>query len=398
MSAPWFAKRTWLAVVACATGCIGGGGGAGGGGGTGGGTGSTPAVSGGAVGATCQPDGAIGCGPGANTRVECKAGAWAQVAACPAGQGCVETKDAGGTVTATVCTTPLTANSHRASACARAAACVSKVNFHDCMNPIAPQIIAKQLSATNLFDPTELLPQLVEAQAGCLTAAKDCDAVKACLAGNVPNCTSNSDDSCVGSVARVCSSDATLALDCAKVGLQCQFYKTTSLSMLVCGTSSACSKPGDVSCSGSVVQGCVGLDKASGVTFKLDCGVLGGVCAKTPEMSFDKEKVCTFGGGGACTEATHPLSCNGNVLNACVKGTLQQLDCGKVFASCLATTSSSGKPQAECTTTPLCTVGTQPKCDGDVLRFCDGNAGYRGFACSQAGLKCQGSKCVFPKP
>ncbi len=399
MTMPTTARFSGLTALALAASACISGGGSGASTGTSGGSamGGGQQVSGGPVGATCQPDGAIGCGLGAAARVECNSGAWTQVAACPSGQSCMETKDADGKVTATACTTPGTLNTQRAIACARAAACVNKVDFHKCMNPLNPQLIAKQLTVTNLFGPEELLPQLVEAQASCLSAAKDCDTVKACLAGSVPKCTTNSDDSCVGSVARVCSSDTTLALDCAKVGLPCQFHKASSLSVLVCGSSSACSKPGDVSCSGSVVQGCFGLDKSSGITFKLDCGAIGGVCAKTPQASFDKEKVCTFGAGGACTAASHPPKCAGNVLSACVSGTLQQVDCGLAFSSCISTTTGSGKASAECSPTPLCTTGTQPKCDGDVLRFCDGAAGYRSFACSQAGLTCQGSKCVFPK-
>ncbi|MBI5609956.1 MAG: hypothetical protein HY902_13870 [Deltaproteobacteria bacterium] len=379
-----------FAVALSATACVTASGGNNGGGGA-----AAIPVHGGAVASACQQEDQTGCAPGSLVRVRCQGGVWTQVQVCGAGEACIETMDKQGEVTATACAVPATTRESRAILCARASACVSKLSFQECMNPPSPALISKQIAVSGLAGPEDLLALQIDAQASCLLAAKDCKGVHACFASGVPACESDSADSCSGSVARLCSGGATYAIDCAKVGLPCTSVKSSSVGILTCGNLPTCSQPGTATCNGSVAQGCIGLDKSSGVSVKVDCAALGGTCSATGQLSLDPSAVCNLGPGGPCDEATFVPSCQGNSLKACVKGKLQQLDCSTVLATCEATAGSDGKTEVECTATPNCPSSLPHGCAGTVLHFCDGSLGARTFDCAKAGLDCSGGECQF---
>ncbi len=382
----------WSSVILGAAACVATSTGSSGGGG--GGAAVVP-VNGGAVASACTQEDQIGCAPGSLIRVRCKGGAWTQEEVCSTGKACTETLDPQGKVTATVCAMPVTSRESKAILCARASACVKPMTFSECMNPPTSTLISKQIAVSGLTGPEDLLATQVDARSACLLAATDCKAVQACFAAGVTACESNTADSCVGSVARICTGGATYSVDCASVGLPCTSVKAGGVGILTCGSLPTCTQLGTATCNGSVAQGCIGLDKTTGVQIKVDCGVLGGTCTASGQLSLDPNSVCQVGPGGACDEATFVPTCQGNSLKACVKGKLQQLDCSLVAGTCALSTDADGKPVAECTATPNCPSSLPNDCAGNAVQFCDGSLGARSFDCTKAGLKCSSGKCQF---
>jgi len=263
------------------------------------------------------------------------------------------------------------------------------------MNPPTSALISKQIAVAGLAGPEDLLVLQVDSRAACLLAATDCKGVQACFAAGVAACESNSADSCSGSVARICSGGATYAVDCATVGLPCTSVKACGVGILTCGSLPTCTQPGTATCNGQVAQGCIGLDKTTGVQVKVDCGVLGGTCTATGQLSLDPSSVCTVGPGGPCDQATFVPQCQGNTLKACASGKLQQIDCSMVAGTCAAGTDPDGTATAECTATPNCPSSLAKDCANNAVQFCDGGLGVRAFDCGKAGLKCSGGKCQF---
>ena len=351
-------------------------------------------TSGGTVGSACASEDQLGCAPGSKSKVRCTSGAWVSDGACSSAETCIETK-AEGAVTATACGVPPTSREQRAVLCAKATACGGQVDFDECMNPPTQAMISKQIAIVGVIGPEELLSMSLDSYAGCLSAAADCPAVKACLAGSVPLCESNSADSCIGSVARVCSGNGTYPVDCSKVGLPCSKISSGNISALFCGSAPNCSTPGTFSCSGSVAKGCVALGKSSAFEVKVDCAGLGATCNPAGHASLNQQDVCVFSGGLACDAATFVGQCSGSVATNCVNGKTLAIDCGLTLASCAPKTKSSGKVEATCTFMPNCPSSLDQDCADGMVKFCDGGSGVRGFSCAKAGLQCKGGLCQF---
>lgn len=389
---PTFAH--FAVALACCVPCACVGGGSSGGGGGAGAIAGPPATSGGAVGSACTTDGAIACNPGATAKVKCAAGAWADDGACGKNETCVETKS-DSAVTATACTVPPTARTARAITCAKATACVPSISFYDCMNPPDKSALQAVLPALPGMDPLLLLGASLQDYESCVGAAKDCAAVGACFAGSGAKCSSNSDDGCTGSTARICKNGLTIAYDCAKVGWGCQKIKSGVVTAVMCGPApGSCSKPNSLQCNGNVAQACLAVDGGN-LLFSVDCGKLGATCdpASAPSTSV---QVCRFAPPAACDAKTFAESCSGNLLKECHSGQTLAIDCKAAAGSVCDIRDNNGKPDAVCTVTPHCPASIAADCKNKGLQFCDGSLGVRSFDCALAGMKCGGgNSCVF---
>lgn len=328
--------------------------------------------------------------------MRCKGGAWTDDGKCDSGQTCQETKSSG-EVVATQCLTPPTLRGDRAAVCAKAAHCTN-VWFGDCMNPPPTSFVTGAVKAFGLIKPSKLLFLEVDAKFSCLQSATKCTAVQACFAGSVPKCASDLDDACLGSVARICSDGATMASDCAKVGLPCSLVGGGGKTEVLCTSGQKCTPSPTVTCSGAVATSCIPTDKSSssGFALSIDCAYFGGTCTAGAKADDDFDDVCTFG-GTPCTDGT-PDVCKGSVLHECQKGKLQAFDCGKFGTTCEVVT-VEGTTGARCTSTPGCSNADGGCKDGSIT-FCDGSSGLRAFSCAKTGMVCKanGFECEFATP
>lgn len=356
-------------------------------GGGGGGT-SAPVTSGGAVGATCPKDDQIGCAPGALAKVRCKNAQWIADGACATGTQCLETKT-DGVVVATACILPSTLRTNRAIACAKAAACGTGLSFSTCMNPPSSSVITAVAKAFGYFEAGKGGIFDLEAKIGCYSSAKDCAAVTACVAGSVAKCASNDADACVGSVARICSGGATIAVDCAAVGLGCSMVEGQPM----CGSLPNCTNPKSVTCQGDTAKVCLPVGKGGqSYEISMNCAYFGGKCDGSAKAQADLD-VCNFATGATCDQTTYKAICQGNHQLKCSSGKVQMLDCASFGEVCEV---KAGV--AHCTITTHCDGGSG--CEGGLYKFCDGSLGLRSFDCSKAGMICPvgGGKCEFAKP
>jgi len=194
----------------------------------------------------------------------------------------------------------------------------------------------------------------------CLATVTDgCAGVRACL-GLSDRQSSDACDSCQDNVAIVCG-DAQVRWDCSKVDGTCQAGRCTPNGRASCdqlGFTDHCDAEGRPTHCDDLLQ--VGPPCAS---FGLECR----------EETFSAWCVGT---GGACPPGDWPYfdvyytgqSCNGDRLNACVRGGLAELDCA-LFGDGFTCQSSGGR--FFCGIAAECDPETYAKsCDGNTLVFC----------------------------
>ncbi|MBM4346448.1 MAG: hypothetical protein FJ100_23980 [Deltaproteobacteria bacterium] len=380
----WALLGSSLALSACVTG--------GGAGGSGGGQVVVP-VSGGPIGATCPKEDQIGCAPGANAKVRCKSGVWVDDGICSTSESCVETKS-GELVTATQCATPPTANTSRAIMCAKADHCLP-MSFSTCMHPPSPATAAKVASLMGVFEPDDLLMLNLDKWQTCIAAATDCAGVRQCTKGGNLACPGNGQkaSTCSGSMAQFCQDTTSIAVDCGLVGLPCVSFDIGGAMAAMCGKLAPCSAPKTFACSGSVAKVCSKVSDTLSLSFDIDCGQLGAACDPTAKFDDDPD-VCKFPGGATCDPETFVESCSGTKATECKSGKTRVLDCAALGAVCVIS-NSLPVANASCSTSPACAGGSSSSSD-NLVKFCDGPAGYRSFDCALAGMEFSGFGCKFP--
>jgi len=384
-----------LMLPSCTTGGSGGGGG--------GGAAWQPG-SGGDVGASCpQKAEGIACTADLSAKVRCKDGAWLDDGACAKGLKCVETKatDGSGTIIATACVAPPTANPSLAAACARYDACYSEGGVGECM-----EIMSQANAWTQLWKKLAWLPEMddmailqVPAKQSCLLAAKDCAAVSACFTAGVPKygCGGGKVVGCTGSVAWFCENGVPLTIDCSLFGMPC---RTVTDQISFCAHQPDCSagKKG-TTCKGTVAHICKQADATTFDGWTIDCAGIGMTCL--PEVNDDDPDVCGQAGAASCDVDTFKKRCEGNVLVECNEGQELRMDCGLIARKCTVE-GFSGDADADCRRTNLCPTDKDgdplpDSCQGNVLTFCDGKT-VASLDCAKYGMTCKAeysATCVF---
>ena len=209
-------------------------------------------------------------------------------------------------------------------------------------------------------------------QADCLANAHcGCAALEHCLGIELSRTAEACTTGCSGSVFTACGPEFDLEVgyryqvDCSKVGLTCD-----PVGVCVDRPTTACDGSAAVTCNANhEAEFC----DDGALRHSVDCEALGLDCAETG----------CVGRGAACTaNFTQPqhvsytgLSCNGDVLQACVEGQETSVDCtsrGPGFhCQTLGDVSFCGLA-AECVPADQYTASTTdpPSCEGAVLTFC----------------------------
>ncbi len=216
--------------------------------------------------------------------------------------------------------------------------------------------------------------------AACVSKAKSCQQVLACLADGKP-CAAGQPEQCQGEVATGCDGERRFTLDCGALGLACRVFGGKKA---FCVAPAECKSGAGVSCVGDKATTCIDTGSDT-FAYTADCGVAG--------------KVCSAGGGAdpfgcvpqqsaACASDTFVAKCDGDTTVNCVGGSVFRKVCGLLGQACVIDSAAGAGKVAKCVWGGLC--AGEPACDGDTIAYCE--AGKRvGFDCASVGLKCVAS-------
>ncbi|HEY2748173.1 MAG TPA: hypothetical protein VGL86_26295 [Polyangia bacterium] len=205
---------------------------------------------------------------------------------------------------------------------------------------------------------------LSPAEVNCIASAgSNCATAKKCIAGgNTPATCSGAATSCVGNSWQQCNAAAGSAGNNGIQTFDCSSVGemcVTNNGNTDCGFGT-CSV-GAAACNGDTVQTC-----DNGILQQTDCGSISASCNPSGIGAHCR------GNGAACTSrslADNTLRCDGSVLVTCEDGQEARQDCARYNLSCYT---SSGSTAFACAAGTECDPGTFGAiCTGTKLQFCN---------------------------
>jgi len=224
----------------------------------------------------------------------------------------------------------------------------------------------------DFYLPTVKWENQVGMHAECLAAATNgCASVDACIQSSVTQ-GANIGDTCINGVYEWSYQDLRVAQSCTALGMVCIMQGNKPK----CGLSQppSCANSGQFTCSGDTPTPCLGGSLRTG----LDCSTWGLTCAEDTFFGGLDLAVCQGANGSCSPDAANwaslehnGVSCQGDLLEACVNGGLHNLDCGDMGIG-LSCQSAGGA--YFCGAASECNPATyQATCSGTTLTVC--NAG-----------------------